>query len=434
VLPEDYTFWSTWGDYQRWPLDRSPPPPVNTPEEPQGMDVWRERFHEAVYTTLLMGAVFARAYNQPFYPPTTRASPSGEEADEGAEACRRELLDLLCKASARSALSYFGIGEAERDYLGRFPVFDLNDTRGGQKETFGPFIEWFIRSVILQHQADPPKSSRDLLLCDEARAARDGQEDLPCLCSEDWPDTGGFSQWFSGGSPAEGEAVLWRLMQLIHMFEFILTCIENADGKPRLGREWWRWKRSARSVPGTTRTIRVVLFGVFQAEEVVMPDDIVEAVYQQLLAHGPHASDSAASISPPNLDIPLVLENLYLRSGIPNKGVAGEYNRRYNLPPPPLQIFTFTLRHHFNLQIHRGAFNTHVKEYQDYHYFKSRATIFANGLDQVPDRNWADCTNGTEFLVEYQPPTLRYSPPVFGDETENPRTWFPMCFPESRYS
>lgn len=207
---------------------------------------------------------------------------------------------------------------------------------------FGPFIEWFIRSVILQHQADPPKSSRDLLLCDEARAARDGQEDLPCLCSEDWPDTGGFSQWFSGGSPAEGEAMLWRLMLLIHMFEFILTCIENADGKPRLGREWWWWKRSARLFPGTTRTIRVVLFGVFQAEEVMMPDDIAEAVYQQLLAHSPHASDSAASISPLNLDIPLVLENLYLRSGIPNKGVAGEYNRHYNLPPPPLQIFTFT--------------------------------------------------------------------------------------------
>ena len=51
--------------HERWPVDREPPPPLSTPEEPEGMGVWRERFHAAAYMSLLMGAVFARAYNRP---------------------------------------------------------------------------------------------------------------------------------------------------------------------------------------------------------------------------------------------------------------------------------------------------------------------------------------------------------------------------------
>jgi len=54
-LHEDYFFWSGW--YKRWPHDRKPPSPINTPEEPEGMGIWRKRFHAAAYTTLLMGAV-----------------------------------------------------------------------------------------------------------------------------------------------------------------------------------------------------------------------------------------------------------------------------------------------------------------------------------------------------------------------------------------
>ena len=434
-LPEGHYFWNQnasleESNYQRWPLDREDPPPVNPPEEPQGMGIWRERLHEAAYTSLLMGAVFFRAYNQPFYPETTRAPSSAKEADEETDKSRREIIDLLGKTSYRYAsFSPFVIDEEKRDYLGRFPVFDLNDALGGQKETFSPFIKWFIQSAISKHRAEPPLSSRDFLLRDEARAAIDDSYrvySLPSSCLGDGPETGGLSQWYTGGSPAEGEAVLWRLMQSIHMFEFILTCIANSDGKRRLGREP---SKRANSLSGKTRTANVVLFGVFQAEEIAMPDNFLDAVHQQLLAHGTRPSETAASVSPSHLDIPLVLEELYMRSGIPNTDDGRP------LPPPPLQLFTFTLRHHFNLRFHSYAFITPIRidEDQDYHFFKNRATIFANGLDQVPDREWFDCTNGTEFLVEYHPPALLFCTPPQGYENNNPRTWVPPCFPEHRF-
>ncbi len=115
------------------------------------MGIWRQRFHEAAYTSLLMGAVFSRAYNQPIYPETTQASSAlGEEANEEAVVARRDLLDLLGKTSCRSAsFSPLVIDEERRNYLSRFSVFDLNDALGSQKETFGPFIKWFFQSAIL---------------------------------------------------------------------------------------------------------------------------------------------------------------------------------------------------------------------------------------------------------------------------------------------
>ena len=162
------------------------------------MGIWRQRFHEAAYTSLLMGAVFSRAYNQPIYPETTQASSAlGEEANEEAVVARRDLLDLLGKTSCRSAsFSPLVIDEERRNYLGRFSVFDLNDALGSQKETFSPFIKWFFQSAILKYQTEPPLSSRDLLLRDEVRAAIDDpylSYRLPSFCWMDWPETGGFS-------------------------------------------------------------------------------------------------------------------------------------------------------------------------------------------------------------------------------------------------
>jgi hypothetical protein len=122
------------------------------------------------------------------------------------------------------------------------------------------------------------------------------------------------------------------------------------------------------------------------------------------------------------LDIPLVLDDLFARSGMAN--TIG--NDDVSVPPPPLQFFTFTLRHHFNLEVDVGVLETACKETQSYHLFKQRATIFANGSEQAPGREWFDYTNGSEFLVEYDPSnTLTYN--LRGDRVGhiNPRAWLP---------
>ena len=153
-----------------------------------------------------------------------------------------------------------------------------------------------------------------------------------------------------------------------------------------------------------------------------MPDDVTDSAGQQLLAHTPR---SVVTVPPPVLDIPLVLEDLYLRSGIPNT-----IDGHYNTPPPPLQLFTFTLRHHFNLQFHLDAFSTDYRDEQDYYGFKSRATIFANDRERVPERGWCDYTNGTEFLVEYQPGWLSFESDGYNNYYPGvtPRTFLPICY------
>ncbi|KAH8885879.1 hypothetical protein GQ53DRAFT_876770 [Thozetella sp. PMI_491] len=425
TLPEEYV--GAADDYERWPRDRVPPPPLNTPEEPSGMRVWRDRFHAAAYITLLMGTVFARTYHRPFYPYTASRSENEEEW------CRWRLFNLMRKASfGHAGYSYLGVEEEEREYLRRFPVYDLNDELGGQKEVFGPVIEWFVRLALLQFRAGPPPPSRDMLR-DEVRAATLEAEtgmdpSPPGRAWMHWPESGLMTQWFHGGSAAEGEAILWLTMQAIHMFEFILSCIANSDGKRRLGRPK---VRNPRTFSGKTRTAKVVLFGVFQAEEILMPDNVMDSADQQLLAHTPRSSDLEAPVGheekyltafPPILDIPLVLEDLYQRSGIANM------NHDENAAPPPLQFFTFLLRHHFNLQFHKKLFGTSWRQLQDYHFFKNRATIFANGPDDVLNREWSDYTNGTEFLVEYQAPHLAYLDKDAREDI-NPRAWalVPNC-------
>jgi hypothetical protein len=92
------------------------------------------------------------------------------------------------------------------------------------------------------------------------------------------------------------------------------------------------------------------------------------------------------------------------------------------VPPPPLQPFTFLLKNHFNLQFHESVFDTTWRAIQDYHFFKNRATIFANGPEEVPQREWFDYTNGTEFLVKYQPPLLTFFNGRDIDDI-NPRAW-----------
>lgn len=324
------------------------------------MRVWTERFHTAAYTSLLMGAVFARAYNQPFYPDVddTSSSPSGDghledqSPSSEAEARRKELWDLMRKASSdRSNERHhrLTIKEDMREYLRQFPVYDLNNELGGQENVFGPFIEWYIRFTISQYNKTTPKpASRDpsrpaiQLEIDRLYAAFDRGEDVdrcpdrPSKAFMEWDSTQ-LSESFPTsfvGSPAEGEAVVWAAMQAVHMFEFILTCITNLDGRCRFGRSCTccdsnNQEGTAGSTstsptptnlwitPSKAVTAKVVLFGIFQAEEILMQVDVKYSIGQQLVAYSPptHASASSPYTYPDGegyvnhndyLDIPLV--------------------------------------------------------------------------------------------------------------------------------
>lgn len=496
-------------------MDRDPLPPFNTPEDAgEGMRVWRERFHTAAYMTLLMGAVFARAYQAPFYsdgvsgeggagvmpsPPLGDAhgeedesSGPGASLDVEAEARRKELWDLLRQASSDRSNNMkrhlrLMVNESTREYLRQFPVYDLNDELGGQEKVFGPFIEWFIRVIIAQYHNVTPKPatrdpSRPAIQKEIERLEADEYADhsADVLTGGDWvewPDDGRtLSELFDpskfAGSPAEAEAVVWAAMQAVHMFEFILTCVTNLDGSCRFGRRCCCTcccDDGGGTVPGSTSTstpldlwitptkavtAKVVLFGVFQAEEIVMQADVESSIDQQLVAHFPTARCVSASASSPTsfphphdewrgfdindkeyLDIPLVLEDLYSRSGIANVNTLdnplGPRSSGYARPPPPLQLFMFLLEKYFNLEFGYGLFEGMFRDSeQSYWLFKKRATIFAHGPELVPERNVLDYTNGMEFLVPLYTRTLAFKDrgvTYCNDRLYhgNPRTWEP---------
>ncbi|KAK3903862.1 hypothetical protein C8A05DRAFT_32393 [Staphylotrichum tortipilum] len=384
-----------------------------------------------------MGAVFAGEYQRPFFP--------RERGDEDAGRWRREVVGLMDKAGERAGRRRFcldceercgcwqriGITPVRREYLQRFALYDLNDELGGQGAVLGPFVEWFMGTAIERYRAGPQPASRDPWR-EEIWAIHEAE---PCTelpgphLIDGWPRGGGQTEAFAGGTRAEGESVLWEVMQAVHMFEFLLLCVANSDGLAGLGRPGYR---NVGSFPGRTRTVRVVLFGVFQAEELVMPGNVADAANQELLAQRPQpspgspdpAGEAAGDLRhqlPPSLNIPLVLEDMYLRSGISN------VSRGRHIPPPPLQVFTFMFRHHFNSAFHHFSFTTsgRVGEGQTYHDFKTRATIFSNGPGEgAAGRSWFDYTNGMEMLVEYQAPSYSYVSEDWG--WGNPRTWEPI--------
>ncbi|KAK3402268.1 hypothetical protein B0T20DRAFT_345907 [Sordaria brevicollis] len=433
-----------------WPEDRKPPPPINTPEDRgEGMRVWTERFHTAAYTSLLMGAVFTRAYNQPFYPAKVTAAQSSSYSSSNGTSSRTEdqLRRTLWAFMRNSHLGFSDEGqhrltadEEILEYLRRFPVYDLNDELGNQEKVFGPFIDWFVGFTISQYNnAKPKPATRDPSRPDveleikRLEAALDRGEDvdrcpeLPGNAFMDWPRDGTLlSESFPPsfvGTPAEGETVVWAAMQVVHIFEFILTCVTRPDGKRFFGR---------------TCTAKVVLFGIFEAEEVLMQADVKRSTEEQLVAHSPPTLPSPSSLyldseepAKEFLDIPLVLDDLYNYSGIANQ------NDSFNTPPPPLQIFTFMLRHDFNLQFCQIMFSIFLRTPQTYWLFKKRATIFAHGHELVPERNVLDYTNGMEFLEPYETPNLYYEDPNDFEDAYlgNPRTWEPdYAFFEEFYS
>ncbi|KAJ4419549.1 hypothetical protein N0V85_000959 [Neurospora sp. IMI 360204] len=466
-------------DLSRWPLERdSVDLPLIFPEEPEGMPVWRGRFHRAAYTSLLMGAVFARAYNEPFYAPdldpdltssssTTldqRAAEDAPQAMSDSHKARGELLNSIRRAvfnrvqgkfhHRENGAHNFYLQKEEIECLRQFPVYDLNDELGGQEKVFGPFIEWFMRSTVAEYRAtEPTPASRDpsrpeLVMDTETEEHQNNAYWIyPSMAHYEWPEDGTqLTAWFKGGSPAEGEAILWAAMQSIHIFEFILTCISNLDGAWRFGRDS---RKNVALFSGQTVTAKVALFGVFQAEEILMPFQIDDSVDQHLLARRPVASTRPSYLfpSPPGveedghapedpsgeanpgtelLDIPSFLEELYNYSGMPN---VYSGNIRENLPPPPLQLFIFLLQHHFRLQFYKDVFQTYWEDGQDYWNFRNMATIFSNGLELVPNRNPIMCRSGMEFLVPYQKPDYEFDESRWGytrsEYSWNPRTYEP---------
>lgn len=395
---------------KRWPPHRRPPPPLGTPEPPEGMPQWRERFRNALYTTLFMGAVLSRAYNEPFYPNGISC------ADAHADQCRVDLLGRL--KGFKQSTTEFCIEPSHRDYLLRFPAYNLNGDHSVLEETFGALEDWFIHSSILQTH-DRPMSAR---FCQ-------GPRHVPAPFGRRWfashPHSpvsrdGWVVPWPERLSPPFAEApahvtasTLWMIMQSIHMFEFLLSCFENVDGEEGRGRP-----ESPRGYgdfnPEIKRTTDIVLFGVFQAEKAST------LRRYELSAERPFRARPVGSATHKDplldfIDIPVVLEALYLRSGLPNEARWPTGHSLF-VPPPPLQIFNFLLAKHFRVILdfpedrYRDSTNKYIE-------FNASAAVFANeGVSGTERAKWAAAGGQLLMDIPDDAPIL-----VYEEIPENPR-------------
>ena len=412
-VPEYFPYFSANG---RWPFDRTPCPPEAPPEDPEGMEVWKLRFHKAVYTTLLLGALLAGAYHKPFLDAEDDGQGGGPEmAAAESQALfqrRKKFLRKILRFQNDYTVRGFELWATDIEYLRHFPAYDFNGSVEKKEEAFGTVASWLVVSTLTDLRRSSPRLTR----C-ASRSIQGHRRYLSHAQATrgDQPFT--FSDHVEG-TEAEAENVLWLIMQIIHIFEFLQLCFVNHDGREGFSRG--EESAEALSMRAKKRTVIVVLFGIFQVEEITLPDRIEDAVEYSLLARPispsalPGQDEGRHILRPiPSLDFPLIWETLYLWSGIPN------HDGDFPTPPPPLQFFTFLLQKYFNLRFTPEMWDVSDRDfYQAYREFKARATLFSNGFEMVSHRRWPDCTNGTEYLVTYSPPALRYE-----ELRLNPRTY-----------
>jgi hypothetical protein len=329
--------------YVAWnhPSGTQPPKPVdisavNKAEDPT---VWRERFDTAVYTSLLLGAVLSRAYSLPFLDETDSESPSR--------------LSLLDRFTDDPLVGFDGddlLPHEVNHLIHNFPVYDFLGTLTPQDLAFDSLAEWFVHVSLKELEDSSPEPRPDVMTY-MAFFNRERKLFNISPRSSIWPwDKALSSRYTRGGPASEGDALFAAIMRANEMVTFLLRRAVAALDVPS-------WPRpSIRSEdytpPSKTRTAKVVLFGIFQAETIQMPAAISESLDCPLVAFKLAPSNQVS-------DIPGVLRCLY------NAVTDDASNVYYPLdqydpdnihtgpamPVPPIQFFAFMLRKYFKVHL-----------------------------------------------------------------------------------
>jgi hypothetical protein len=184
-----------------------PKPPDHTAaQEMKYLRIWRERFDIAAYTSLLFGAVFARAYNLPFFGNST--SPGW-----------RRILELSPRRDDRS-------WEAEvESFTRQFPAYDLLGTLTAQDKLFGPIADWFLSSTLKELQEDARDHASVFRIWNQQSHQlfdiSPGSQTLP------WDKS--LPSKYTRCSREEGDDVFAGTMRAIEMFECLLHATTRPD-------------------------------------------------------------------------------------------------------------------------------------------------------------------------------------------------------------
>lgn len=315
------------------------------PEEPRTLQLWRENFYRAMYRVLLAGAMLAGAFHEPFILADKEGPPDFLQEFSFMQELSREDEDVEWPLP---------MTERDVEYLERFPAYSLNayDKWG---TAFGPFAEWLI---------EKGKTRR---LEEEYRSRSSGQD-----CATERSDRIQLDS-------------IREVLQLLVAYEHLCSRNKNnkfVNGNGKKGFARFSDGQSEVKIRGAVRKASVVLFGVFQVEEISMPALVKDAAHTSVIAnpgvqmkeHEGDAIKSPSVVSSPSniVDIDCILDTLYTNSTRPN------HHDGYPAPPPRLQLFTFILRKYFDLRFSEREFELFYK-HQPYAEFIQESIIFRTG-------------------------------------------------------
>jgi hypothetical protein len=314
------------------------------PESPNGLRIWKDRFYRAMYRILFAGALFSRAYNEPFF----------ETADKAPQGF---LCDYLVSHDAnRNDDEEIDLELRERDirYLEKFVAYNFFGNKEGEKTLFREFPDWLIKDSKTRVDEESHRGAGEIYT----------EYDIIQLVA------------------------IWETMLLVAAYEHLSVYLRNAYGLGRFG--------SDDQIPVDPmveiRKVDVVMFDIFQAEEISMPARVDDAARTALIPNPICRNNSSL---PKFVDIPCISSLLFTSSGRLN-----HHRNGWSLPPPPLHVFVFILRHHFKLQ-----FDANGRAHFADHEFQRNSKIFSN-RDCI-NSDWSLPSHGFEVLNHYQATELQ---------------------------
>jgi hypothetical protein len=295
-------------------------------EEIGDLDSWEARFYSVAYTTLLLGAILAPAYNEPFCPPSASSTLAAQDEDHQTQT--RTSLVRKMRDAEKQGLDSIDITQHDIDYLLQFPVCQLQTDVSTQAAVFGEVAHWFIEHSLAESEAhepfEPSKYLRNRLMYSKLFYVGEGA----------WPEATLLWESFTSGSREDGRILFCAAMHCIHMFDFLLTWLDGANG-------------DGRSRPKRKGKAKVVLHGAFQPEKVEMPKDAMGAKYGRTRSY-------ATARRSPIPDCVLAFTALQRSDLFKNDDVDDPDVEIPHIPPYPLTFFAFLLARDFGIRLVKG--------------------------------------------------------------------------------
>ena len=349
------------------------------PEEPARLPEWVDRVAQAALRAFIVGAALAGTYKEPMF--KARAHPDPE-------------IRTLPKRVSR--YDYWRIGEKDLAFLLQFTICNLETTLEAQDGVFGPVAEWLLDSILSDQESRRAVAERFKENYGRAKCCR-GWADAEGRCPVDVVSGG-------SGSHSDAHLVVWEVMKMLWVTQHFPPWGLGSDVLIRYSPyPHHTSSQGNENDRGRLRSAVAVFFGLFRAEEVMLPLPIPPGRLAGALRTSPAVFKTEEEKNPyGTVDAIDCFNSIFNYSGQPN------CNGHPDQPTTPLTLkfFEYFLQRHLGLCFDQDCFHTNYWDFD--HPGKTcrdlvgDLTIFSH--DDVGDRRaGSDFRDGSEMLTKYPP-------------------------------